>query len=425
MNQAPPQARVVLISTNAGTNMGGEAIKAFQFFKYLLDQGFDACLLTHGRNRHELAGAFPTDRLIFIDDTPLQSFAWKSFLLRPVVPLYFHLAAAALIRRHFKPDSTILHYLCPVSPVAPRFQPRGFRVIMGPFTGNIPYPPAFAYRMGWRLRLTARLHRPVQRLLGMVFGDKRRADRILVSGYERTRESLLAAGCAPERLVDVADAGVSDAVASQPRIRHAGRNPRFVMSGRHDPHKGIDLALRALARTPPDITLTIFGDGAVRPRMEALTEELGLRGRVEFAGWQPHDTLLARLRDYRGYVFPSLAEANGIVVQEAMMLGLPVVTLLWGGPEMLGDATTCHYVGVGDEEQVVAGLAEAMERLAGDGAYAEALAEAARARAEARFRWETVAASWTAQYGALIPGADQPAPDRSRTDGIDAGRRSR
>ena len=40
---------------------------------------------------------------------------------------------------------------------------------------------------------------------------------------------------------------------------------------------------------------------------------------------------------YAGFVTltvdqPTIAEANGIVMQEAMMIGLPVITLRWGGP---------------------------------------------------------------------------------------------
>ncbi len=403
MTQADGGEKIVLISTNAGTNMGGEAIKAFQFFQYLLTQGLDAVLLSHARNRAELSQAFPADRVVFVEDTPPQRFLWKSVVLRPLVPVLFHLAVARWVRRSCDPDRTVLHYLCPVSPVALRFPPRGFRVIMGPFTGNIYYPPAFAHRMRLRQRIASRLHRPVQQVFGRLFGDKRRAERVLVSGYDRTRSSLLWAGCDPERLVDVVDAGVSEKIARQPRVRHAGRNPAFVTSGRQDDHKGTDLAIRALARTRPDVTITVFGDGAMRPQLEALVAELGLQSRVEFAGWQPHDTLLARLRDYRGYLFPTLAEANGIVMQEAMMLGLPVITLRWGGPAMLGDSSTTIFVEAEDQESVVAGLADAMDRLADDGELAEALAAAGRDRAEALFTWENVARSWTAHYAAPAP----------------------
>ena len=37
--------KIVLVSSNAGTDMGGEAIKAHQYFGYLLRHGFDAVLV--------------------------------------------------------------------------------------------------------------------------------------------------------------------------------------------------------------------------------------------------------------------------------------------------------------------------------------------------------------------------------------------
>jgi glycosyltransferase involved in cell wall biosynthesis len=38
-----------------------------------------------------------------------------------------------------------------------------------------------------------------------------------------------------------------------------------------------------------------------------------------------HAKVADALRKYRGCAFPSLAKANGIVVREAMVMGLPVI----------------------------------------------------------------------------------------------------
>jgi glycosyltransferase involved in cell wall biosynthesis len=203
-------------------------------------------------------------------------------------------------------------------------------------------------------------------------------------------------------MVDVLDAGLEAGLAALEPARHVGRNPQFVAAGRLVDYKGNDLAIRALAAADPDLTLTIHGEGPMRPVLERLAESLGVAGRVRFAGWLPHGEL-GGLRAYRGLIFPTLAEANGIVMQEAMMLGLPVVTLRWGGPEALADDSSAVYIAPDGPEAVVAGLAAAMNRLAGDPAHAAALGAAARARAEAAFDWDKVAASWAAHY-APAPG---------------------
>lgn len=389
--------KVVLVSTNAGLSMGGEAIKAFQYFEFLLEMGVDVVLLTHSRCRPELEGVFPGSRLIFVEDNSWQAVFWHSRVFRFLVGVYFHLAAAKLIKA-FDAKTTIVHYLCPVSPVQLRFPPRGYEIIMGPFTGAIHYPPAFRDRMTLIRKLNQSIHGLSQRILGVLFGDKKKARAVLVSGFERTRRSLLQAGCSPDRLIDVVDSGVSEAWSKPDRIRHSGVSGRFICSCRLVDYKGVDLAIHALAFTQGPVTLTICGDGPEEERLKAIVAELNLADRVEFKGWMAHDQLLESFRDYRGYVFPSLAEANGIVMQEAMMIGLPVIALRWGGPAHLADDRSACYVDPISKDAAIKGLAKAMSDLAQDGEKADEISAAAREIAENKFKWETVAASWSAQY---------------------------
>lgn len=394
--------KIVLIATNANTNMGGEAIKAIQYFEYLLAKGYDVLLLTHARSRGDTESQYPEGTVAYIEDSPLQIFCQRRRLLKRLVPLIFHRNVARFVRR-FDPASTILHYIAPVSPVVPRLPPRGYKVVMGPFTGNIYYPPAFRERMPAAGARAERWHKPMQRLLSIVMGDKRRADRILVSGYERTRQSLLWAGTRPERLIDVVDAGVPDALSDHPRLKHAGRNPRFICTGRHDNHKGIDFAIRALRETAEDVSLTVLGKGVMTERLKAIARDCGVEARVDFRGWLPHGDIYPVMREHRGFIFPSLAEANGIVVQEAMMMGLPVVTLDWGGPAELGDNDCAFQIEPLSEAHVVSQIARAMDTLASDPERADRMAAHGREIAEARFRWDTVAHSWASVYAELLP----------------------
>jgi glycosyltransferase involved in cell wall biosynthesis len=338
-------------------------------------------------------------RFLVVPDSKIQAWLWRSKVLRFLLDPYFHLAARRLVVAEVPtgtgPDDTVLHYLSPVSPVALRFVPKGATFVMGPLTGNIYYPPAFRDRMSTGLRLAERLHAIAQRSQRILYPEKRRARTILVSGYERTRESLKLAGVRDDQMVDVVDAGVSDHIVARPRITHTGTNPRFVCSGRMVDHKGTDLAIEAVAAADPTIELDIYGDGEKRAGHEALARALGVTDRVHFKGWMDsHDDLIDAFGAYRGYVFPSLAEANGIVVQEAMMLGLPVLAARWGGPAMLADDDSAVYLPVDSEESLVTALAEAMNRLAVDADFAERISINARRIAEERYTWDAVAESW-------------------------------
>ncbi|MEL6210149.1 MAG: glycosyltransferase, partial [Pseudomonadota bacterium] len=89
----------------------------------------------------------------------------------------------------------------------------------------------------------------------------------------------------------------------------------------------------------------------------------------------------------------------GIVEQEAMAAGVPVIALNWGGPARLAGPDEAIFVEPTGHEEVVAALADAMTRLAEDPERADALSVAARMDAERRFRWSAAAAAWAEPMG--------------------------
>lgn len=391
---------VFLVSERFGHSGGGEAIKAYQYAKFLIERGQRLLVFTHERSVTELGGDLPSNYMRLVPDTEIQKFFWKSILLRFLLQPYFHWKARKLVLEEAPSNQNVLlHYISPVSPVAPRFSPQKFQRIFGPMTGNIYYPAGFRSRMSLKDRFREKAHNIAQIVLGRLLSEKRQALCLLVSGYDRTRASLELAGCRSDQMVDVVDSGVSERLIASPRLVHEGLSANFMCSGRLVDHKGIDLAIRAVAKADKNVILDVYGDGPRRPELESLVDTLGLEGRVNFKGWIPsHDDLIDAFRQYRGYIFPSLAEANGIVMQEAMMVGLPVVALRWGGPAQLADDSSAIYVEPEDEPCVVAGLAQAMNRLARDPDLANTLSKNARQLAEQKFRWEAVAESWKSAY---------------------------
>jgi len=388
---------VVIISTNASQSKGGEAIKAYQFFEELLAQGEDVYLCTHGRCRADLDGHFPAERLIFIDDDAVFLTLWKSKILRGTISLYFHYRAKkTLLQKGF--GSAIWHFLCPISPVEPRLFPRAAHVVIGPLNGNLSYPPAFRDRLGKKQRFAEMIYKPLQICLGAVFRDKRRADCVLNSGGQRTVEALGWAGLEPSHIQSVYDSGLSAQFTSLTRTPQVGQNSKFVTFGRFVKYKGYDLAIAAVAQCTADIHLDIYGSGAEQQALEQQVAALGLQDRVTFKGWIDHAALLEIITQYRGFIFPSLAEANGIVMQEMMGLGVPVVCLDWGGPKTLAQGDAAVVISPTSETEVLNDLAKAMDRLAVDPDYANQIAAKAHATAVHDFPWAKVAASWTSSY---------------------------
>lgn len=120
---------------------------------------------------------------------------------------------------------------------------------------------------------------------------------------------------------------VSNGVRKPSRLWEGVNNsnrPRFLFVGRLTRLKGLDTVLRALAQLQDrPWTLDVIGDGPQRAEWETLTAELNLKERVAFHGfrddvedWMIHSSCL---------LFPSHHEGMGLVVLEALNIGLPVL----------------------------------------------------------------------------------------------------
>src|SRR6478736_4628030 len=286
--------RTVIVSPNISEQMGGEAIKAFQFIKFLRERGEDFAVITHDRSAPTVAEAFPGIELHVVRDSLSQKFAWHSFLLRDAVPSQFFLKAQRFIRRlHAENPDTVFHYLCPVSPILLRFPIKGTTSVLGPLTGNIYYPPAFRFMEPLRDKIRRVCHFGIQKLLGAIYGDKKVFRRVLISGGLRTRRSLHWAGCSEEAMVDVIDSGISDKFLDHDFIRHEGTNCRFMTSGRLVPHKGVELTIEALRYVTQPIQFDVYGGGNDRSRLERLARKWGVDDKVRFLGWmESHDALI-------------------------------------------------------------------------------------------------------------------------------------
>lgn len=394
--------RIVLVAPNISKRMGGEAAKALQIFEGLTAMGYDVVQVTHARVRDEMQALLPGAKIRYVEDGPTQIFLFRTRLNWPLMFVgawLLHREAVQAARDH---KAELVHFTSPISPSLPYFRFPGTRVVIGPLNGNILHPPTLMDRETRAKRIGAALLVPAQKILGALFPGKKHAT-LLVAGGERTEKALAIGGCRREQMVPTLDSGVDRMLAAAPRLSHSGVNPRFVFAGRLIRYKGCDLAIRALHHAPA-ATLDVIGEGAERPALEALAEREGLADRVRFLGWvEAGAPLFAQLRNYRAFVFPTLAEANGIVVQEAMMLGLPVIAVDWGGPALLLTDETGILVAPKSEAEIILSVGQAMNRLVNDADEAERLSVNARNEAErAGFSWPNLLKAWAAIYDRVM-----------------------
>ena len=390
--------RILLVAPNISRRMGGEALKALQILQGLEALGIEVIQVTHSRVRDEVRSMNLTARVEFVEDHPIEKLLFKLRLNWPLMVASGWFLHRGALKWGKATNPWLVHFTSPISPTVPYFSLPEFPVVIGPLNGNILHPPAFSDREKFAKKAGSLLLWPMQKIGGALFRGKRQA-RLLVAGGRRTVSALLLGSCKEARMEPSLDSGVDPDLASMPPIRHDGTNPNFVFVGRLVRYKGCDLVIKALA-TATEAVLDIYGDGEERDALEELARREGVADRVHFRGWFPAgNALFEQLRQYRAFVFPSLAEANGIVVQEAMMLGLPVIAVNWGGPSLLLDSDKGILIEPRDESFVVASIADAMSRLAQDAGEANRLASNARAEAEsAGYSWPLLLQSWIDAY---------------------------
>jgi len=155
-----------------------------------------------------------------------------------------------------------------------------------------------------------------------------------------TRNYLLARGIAPERIriqtpntINKIDAERARAQIGSVRARfNIPKHAAIILSvGRLEREKGFDELLRMYAASEVDAYLLIVGGGALRLELATLTKALGVAQRVVFVGAIPHEKIWDFYADADVFVLLSKSEALGLVVWEAMYMGLPVIGRRTGG----------------------------------------------------------------------------------------------
>ncbi|GGM87623.1 hypothetical protein GCM10010967_20220 [Dyadobacter beijingensis] len=138
-----------------------------------------------------------------------------------------------------------------------------------------------------------------------------------------------------KRAIKVRNAAVIDEQVIRERFDEAKNTSqapvtrKFVYVGRLAPEKNLPTLLRAFAhaakRPASDWELLLVGDGPERAALEKLAAELGIGDQVIFAGGFPWYEVPRWLAQSDVLVLPSQSEPWGLVVNEAMVCGMPVI----------------------------------------------------------------------------------------------------
>jgi glycosyltransferase involved in cell wall biosynthesis len=170
--------------------------------------------------------------------------------------------------------------------------------------------------------------------------------------------------------------------------------------------KGHSFLFEALADAKsrlPKFRLLVVGDGYLRTDLQRMAAGLGLSEEIKFLGQRSDLADLLSAMDI--FVLPSSWEGFGIILAEAMFMGIPVITTRDGGgsAEVVEEGDGGLLVKYGEKTE----LADAIVSLAIDSAFRQSLGERGRARVERLFTAPAMAARYAALYREVAQSARQ------------------
>ena len=253
-----------------------------------------------------------------------------------------------------------------------------------------PVPEVLAPEAG-RLRLVVLVHLPL--------GDSAERAALstavaVVATSEWTRRRLLDLYPQPAARVHAATPGVDPA----PLASGSAGEPALLCVAAVTPQKGHDLLTEALATVADrPWSCTCVGaldrDPGFVARLRRRGDDLGLAGRVRYAGPLTGGDLDAAYAAADLLVHASRGETYGMVVTEALARGIPVLATNRGGlPEALGRAGDGSLPGLLVRPEDWVGLAEALRQWLDDAALRGRLSRSARDRRGTLSSWADTAA---------------------------------
>ena len=180
-----------------------------------------------------------------------------------------------------------------------------------------------------------------------------------------------------------------------------GRSPNTVLFvGRLMHLKCVDCLLKAFSivqKEIPGAGLNILGDGEQAGELKSLARDLGLKN-ANFMGSVGRDEVARQMKSSSIFVLPSISEGFPLVIPEAMVSGLPVITTrVRGLPEILKDGVNGYLVAPKEPEELA-------ERIIYMLRHREVMEKMRRSNiSEAgKYRWETVSLDLARHLEGLI-----------------------
>lgn len=236
--------------------------------------------------------------------------------------------------------------------------------------------------------------------IGMQAFVARRLDRMLTSSELSARQIVRDFGVRPDRIRNVRN-GLDTGLFSPDAAVEKSETELLCVGRSSDPNKGIRTLIRALARLPEHVTLSLVDDDSPDNQVRAWAEAEGVLGRLRLTGRVETAELVRLYRRAAVVVVPSRYEGFGLPAVEAMACGTPVVATRAGA---LAEVMTLTGGGLLAERDDPGSIAAAVGRLLSSSELRASLAKRGREQVLATFSWPGVAEATARVYAEVVGG---------------------
>ena len=322
--------RLLLSAYACRPNAGSEPGVDWSWATSLAERGIEVHTLVVERNRQAVeAGlkstAIPNLHFHFVD---VPAWAKKFEALQYFYWQFAALKAARLLHTRLKFD--VSHHVTYASVHVPSQLWRlEIPFVFGPIGGGQTAPPEMMFYFDAERRNEHRrtvLTRAL-RSSPVHHGWMKRMTRILAANGD-TLQLVQDMGCTNATLM--CDTGISDDYFAQ-HPRDFGQCQgalKLLWVGRFLSRKALPLALDALKRLDPNVTLTLAGDGLPPQAVYKMIRVRNLQDRVFWKGSRlSWSELRAAYAEHDAFLFTSLRDSFGSQLLEAMAMALPTITL--------------------------------------------------------------------------------------------------
>lgn len=165
----------------------------------------------------------------------------------------------------------------------------------------------------------------------------RNSDGIISYGT-RASEMLITYGANPDKIFKAHNTVDTEMISNQVKqllninelINRRELNILYV--GQLIERKGVEQVITALSEIDNEfLKFIIIGDGVQKCYLENLVNKLDLDNKISFVGYKQYDELIPFYANANALILPSFEEIWGLVVNEALAAGLPVISSIYAG----------------------------------------------------------------------------------------------